>query len=93
MSTDFKAYIFNENLILIRSLSLGMRLILRSRFVESSNTLVGSGVEGIFFYRLTYTGATDKQQAHKLDPLGTKIGLNLKLFKRLDGVDSWVKNI
>lgn len=93
MSSDFKAFIFNENLILIRQLALGMRLILRSRFIESSNTLVGSGVEGIFFYRLTYTGVTDKTLAHKLDPLGTKFGLGLKLFKRLDGVDSWVKNI
>ena len=93
LSSDFKAHIFNENLILIKQLPVGMRLILQSRFVESTNTLITSGVEGVFLYKLTYTGATDKQHAHKLDPLGTRLAISLKLFKRLDGVDAWVKNI
>ena len=86
ISRDFKAHIFNENLILIKQMSLGMRILNESRFIDSSNTLIATGVEGIFLYKLQFSGATDKQLSHKLDPLGMRLDIQLKLFRRLDGV-------
>ena len=79
ISNDFKAFIFNESLILIKTIPLSNRLIQQSRFVEETQTLYASGVEGVFLYKLVYTGATDKKHTHKLDPLGTRLKINLKL--------------
>ena len=87
-------HVFNESLILIKSLPFGNRLILHSRYIDSTNILIAAGVEGIFFYRLYYSGATDKKQVHKLDPLGLRLNINLKMKKRMnDGVKEWVKGM
>ena len=56
----------------------------------NDGTLVACGIEGVFFYELTYHDATDKKQQHKLDPLGTRLKLNLKLKKKI-GSMSWLK--
>lgn len=55
--------------------------------------MIASGVEGVFLYKLHYSGATDKRNTHKLDPLGTRLSINLKLYKRLEGVGEWVKGM
>ena len=70
-----------------------MRLIQQSYFIDASSMLVASGVEGICFYKMNFDGATDKQLTHKLDPLGKRLQLDMKLVKRLDGVDNWVKGM
>lgn len=71
----------------------GNRLIQQSKYIDSTNTLIASGVEGVFLYKLHYTGATDKKQVHKLDPLGIRLHIKLVLYKRLDGVSEWVKGM
>ena len=60
ISKDFKVHIFNESLILIRELSLGHRTLTYSYFLDSSNVLIASGVEGTFLYKLVYNGAVEK---------------------------------
>ncbi len=70
---------------------LGSRLIQHSTFHDESDTLVGCGIEGVFLFHLKYTGATEKTHAHKLNPLGTRLGFKLKLFQRLDGIGDWIK--
>lgn len=55
--------------------------------------LYAAGVEGVFLFKLLYSGATDKKHTHKLDPLGTRLKINLKLRSHLKGVDQWVKGM
>ena len=79
---------------MIKTLQLSEnRLLQFSRFVEETQTLYAGGVEGVFRYKLLYTGATDKKHTHKLDPLGSRLEIRLKLKKRLDGVSQWVKGM
>ena len=61
MSTDFKAHIFNETLILVKTINMnanmeeeGSRLLQHIDFIDETNTLVAAGIEGVFFYRLSY---------------------------------------
>jgi len=91
ITNDFKCHIFNENLILVKSLSLGSRLIQHSTFYDNSDTLVACGIEGVFLFKLHYSGAVEKKHVHKLDPLGTRLNLKLKLYQRLDGIGDWIK--
>ena len=91
LSTDFKAHIYNESLILVCQMPMHSRLFQHCQFVDSSDVLIAGGVEGIFYYKLGYTGANDKKQVHKLDPLGLRLNFQLKLVLRLDGVTEWTK--
>ena len=91
VSTDFKAHIFNECLILVKTMNMQSRLLQHIDFIDETNTLVACGIEGVFFYRLSYQGATDKKQQAKLDPLGTRLKFSLKLTQRLQGVTEWLK--
>ena len=40
-----------------------------------------------------YTGATDKKHTHRLDPLGERVDIKLRLKSRLEGVNNWVKGM
>jgi len=67
------------------------RLLQHCKFYDEKDILIVCGIEGIFLYKLTYTGAVDKKQVHKLDPLGQRLNFTLRLLKRLDGVTEWIK--
>lgn len=55
--------------------------------------LIASGVEGTCFYKLNLSGTVEKQLTHKLDPLGKRLDISMKLIMRLSGVDNWVKGM
>lgn len=93
ISNDFKCHMYNEHLILVKSLPLGGRLIQNAFFHDDNSTLIAAGIEGVFFYRLNYQCSSEKAQAHKLDPIGSRLVISLKLFKRLGGISRWVKKI
>ena len=57
------------------------------------NILIASGVEGTCFYKLNLSGTVFKQMTHKLDPLGKRLEISMKLIKRLGGVNNWVKGM
>lgn len=77
IATDFKVHIFNESLIIIRSLFLKSRLIQQIDFINDSDTMIASGVEGVFFYNFSYSGYTNVKQQHEMDPLGTRVNISL----------------
>ena len=100
VSDDFKAHIFNESLILVKTINMQSRLIQHIELVEQVNergettdTLVAAGIYGVLLYDFKYLGATDIKQQHKLDPLGLRLKFSLRLCDRLRGVAKWLKGI
>ena len=62
--------------------------------MDETNTLVTAGVEGVAYYKLKFSGATDKKMLHKLDPIGTRLTVSMKLIKALDDIEGgWVKGM
>ena len=59
VSNDYKAHIFNESLILIKSVVLHNRAIHYIDFIDETSTIVACSVDGILLFDFEYNGVTD----------------------------------
>ena len=59
ITTDFKLHIFNEHLIHVGCFPLNVRLIYFSYFFEKNSTLITTGIDGVFMFKLNVKNKYD----------------------------------
>ena len=75
ISTDFKMHIFNEFMILMRQFPLGISHVYEAFFIEESDTLVTSSINGCHLFKLTCDVSMSPDTALVLDPSGDRLGV------------------
>ena len=82
-STDFKVHIFNDRLLLTRTLPLKIRLINCMHYLDQQDILICGGVDGTFLIKFDIEYPHRPHRMSVLDYLGDKMYLKLFLTDRL----------